>query len=127
MSELDAKCKEAGVATTAAASSEKVTTVVTLPGLDYDKVMSDDTVKANIITKVKNQFLAKMPGYLESDLTVTLSKGSVIATVDIVPMPGTDIAILNATVQEHKADIKTSIVDDVMNMENVDSIVESGT
>merc|ERR1719454_2324950 len=127
MTELDAACKKEGVSTMAVPSSDKVTTVVTLRGIDYDKVMSDDTVKANIITSVKNQFLAKMPGYLESDLTVTLSKGSVKATVEIVPMPGADASALKDNVENGKAAITTGIVTDVQNMENVDSVLESGT
>lgn len=105
---------------------KKVTTVVTLKGLDYDKVMADTTVKNGIIATVKSKFLAKMPGYKESDLKVTLSKGSVKATVEIVPMPGADGASLKAIVEQSKNNVVAAIVADVKNMGSVDSVLESG-
>lgn len=124
---LEADCKKAGVSTAPPATNEKVTTVVTLQGLDYDKVMADAAVKDGIIATVKSKFLANMPGYKESDLTVTLSKGSVKATVEIVPIPGANGASLKAAVEQSKENVAAAIIADVKNMANVDAVLESGT
>lgn len=126
INELDAECKKSGVSTSVAETTEKVVTVVTLKGVDYDKVMADAAAKADIIAAVKKQFLARMKGYLESDLTVTLSKGSVKAEVEIKPMPGANADIVKATVEKDKDTIAAAVATDVKNMNNVDSVLEAG-
>merc|ERR1711988_9159 len=67
MAQLEQQCAAAGVSTTIA-KENKVTTMLTLEGLDYAKVMADEAAKNEIIGSVKNRFLAKMSGYSASDL-----------------------------------------------------------
>ena len=64
-------------------TASEVSTVVTLTGLDFDKVVADEAVKAELVTSIKNAFLDSMTGYTKEDLIVVLTKGSVKATATI--------------------------------------------
>lgn len=124
---METECQKFG-ATTKAAALEKVSTVLTMKGLDYTKVMANDKVKTLLVAKIKEQFLKKMPGYIAGDLEVTLSKGSVKATVAITPMPGSSTDILKAAVVANKDVVTASVLTEVKTMpaNDMNAVLESG-
>jgi hypothetical protein len=125
LAKFEKECKDAGISTVVQ-NPEQVKTTLTISGLDYDKVMANTNVKNDLISKVKKGFLDKMTGYVEGDLSVTLSKGSVKADVVIVPIPGATGASLQSVVNQEKDNIATAVVTDVKAMPAVDTVLESG-
>jgi len=124
--DLAAKCTAAGITAKAA---PKVSTDITIKGLDFAKVDGDAAMKADVIALVKKQFLAKLPGYVADDLTVTLSSGSVIAKVELVPMPGASAETLHTVMTKESTAIATAVGKDVQAMpdDKLTMILESGT
>lgn len=124
--DLAAKCTAAGITAKAA---PKVSTDITIKGLDFAKVDGDAAIKADVIALVKKQFLAKLPGYVADDLTVTLSSGSVIAKVELVPMPGASTETLHTVMTKESTAIATEVGKDVQAMpdDKLTKILASGT
>jgi hypothetical protein len=88
MTELAAKCTAQGISMKVAGVVRKISTSLKFKGLDYAKVDANPELKDSIIKKVKASFLQKMTGYQDSDVKVTLSAGSVVATIELTPLPG---------------------------------------
>jgi len=103
-----------------------VSTVVTLTGLDFDKVAANATVKATLVTNIKDAFLASMTGYTKDDLNVVLTKGSVKATVTITPKAGSDTAALKSLMTSQKVATESAVLTKVKAMPAVSSILENG-
>jgi len=103
-----------------------VSTVVTLIGLDFDKVAANATVKATLVTSIENAFLASMTGYTKDDFNVVLTKGSVKATVTITPKDGSDTAALKNLMTSKKAATESAVLTKVKAMPAVSSILENG-
>jgi len=101
-------------------------TVVTLVGLDFDKVNGDAGVKAALVTNIKDAFLTVMTGYTKDDLTVVLTKGSVKATVLITPKAGSNFAVLETLMTSQKAATESAVLKKVKAMTSVSSILENG-
>lgn len=98
-------------------SANKVSTVVTMKGLDFDKVNGNAEVKTALVASIKQSFLKELPaGYTEEDLEVTLSKGSVKAQVDITPLAGSDSATLQTTLTKSQGAVLTALDKDVKAM-----------
>merc|ERR1719460_1465887 len=95
-----------------------VSTDITIKGLDYDKVVADAGRKAEVIKTVKEAFLKKLPGYSLADLAVKLSKGSVVATVEVTPLPGASTESLLSTVKADPAAMATSVSTAVKSMDD---------
>jgi len=106
--------------------SKKVSTTVTMKGLDLDKC--NDAVKTKLKKKVIDSFLASLSGYKAEDLVVTLSKGSVKATVVITPKAGSDVAALKTVVKAQAVAVKAQVLAEVKKMPEVTSgtIFEKG-
>lgn len=131
MADLKQQCDAAGISTemtsqTTQAAQKKVTTTLTLEGLDYAKVSANKEIETELISKVKARFLAKMSGYTASDLLVTLSAGSVKATVTITPKTGDTAENINSKVAQEKDNIANDVLTDVKAMESVNTILEDG-
>lgn len=124
---MEKVCTDNG-ATTKAAALAKVTTVLTMKGLDYTKVMANEKVKTLIVAKIKDKFIAKMPGYVAGDLEVTLSKGSVKASVAITPLPGSSTDNLKTAVVASKDAVTASVLTEVKAMpaEDMKAVLEEG-
>lgn len=122
----------AGPTTTTTTSSkyettERIRTVLTLQALDFDKVNSNAAVKAELITNIKKSFLEKLPqGYTEQHLSVTLSKGSVKAQVDITPISAVSSQTLQAAMVATSPEIESRTLEKVKAMPAVESMLESG-
>lgn len=67
-----------------------------------------------------------MSGYTASDLLVTLSAGSVKATVTITPKTGDTADNVNAAITQEKDNIANDVLTDVKAMESVTTILEDG-
>jgi len=111
---------------TGASKSGDVVTMVTLIGLDFDKVNANATVKAALVTNIKDAFLANMTGYTKDDLTVVLTKGSVKATVAITPKNGSNTAALKTLMTSQKAATESAVLTKVKAMPAVSSLLENG-
>jgi len=98
---------------------------VTLEHLSFDKIQADASVKAKLVDSVKQSFLDKLTGYTKSDLTVELTKGSVVANVKITPKAG-DITALKNTVTAEKANIAAAAVTKVKALPEMAQMVEDG-
>lgn len=103
---FDTKCSAAGIKALVAPA---VSTQITIKGLDFAKVDGDAAIKAEVVAMVKNQFLAKLPGYVAADLTVTLSSGSVVAKVEVAPVPGASTETLLAVMKDDSAAMAAAI------------------
>jgi hypothetical protein len=114
-SAMGPKCTSAGIK---ALVAPLVSTAVTIKGLDYDKVVGDADMKAAIITKVKEAFLKLLSGYSMADLAVKLTKGSVVATVEVTPLPGASTESLLNIVKADPAAMATSVITAVQSMDD---------
>jgi len=123
----------AGTNTTSGTSGGKsttgtVSTLMTLVGLDFDKVSNSSDVQATVVTSIKEGFVANMPGYTAADLTVVLSKGSVVANVTITPKTGSDGTSLKTLMTHSKAATEASVLTKVKAIPSgtLSSILQSG-
>merc|ERR1712023_109928 len=98
---LKANCTKAGKSWKSA-PLPKVSTVLTIKGLDFAKVESNSEIKTELVSKIQAQFLAKLKGYTSDDLKVTLSAGSVKANVEVTPMPGSSSSLLQSSIATEK-------------------------
>lgn len=105
-----------------------VSTLMTLVGLDFDKVSNSPDVQAAVVTSIKEGFLSNMPGYTAADLTVVLSRGSVIANVTITPKTGSDGTSLKTLMTSSKAATEALVLTKVKAIPSstLSSILESG-
>jgi hypothetical protein len=126
--ELTAECDKGGISVRGTPLS-KVSTMVKIQGLDFDKVNSNEEIKANLIGKIKAEFLKKLKGYTADDLTVTLSAGSVQATVAVTPMPGSSSTLLESAMKTEKDAIATAVLAEVKAMptDTLSTILQSDT
>jgi hypothetical protein len=116
----------AAATTGGAAAQAAVSVVVTLKGLDFDKIQANTTVKTKLVDSIKQSFLDKLPGYTKQDLTVVLTRGSVVATVKITPKAGSDTTALKATVAAQKDTIAAAAVTSVKALSEVNQFLEAG-
>merc|ERR1719440_99178 len=102
--------------------------VMTLHHIDYDKVIADPTLKASIIDKVVQSYLEVLPqGYTEDHINVTLTNGSVKATVEVIPPEGvqtTDLQRTFADVNVRNA-LEGKVLANVKTIQNLDTVMES--
>jgi hypothetical protein len=125
MDALEAQCLNHSVSTVVTSDAAPVTTQITLTGLDFAKVDVNATLKAAIIEKVKNQFATKLK-YPQDRFTVTLSSGSVKATVSVQPVPGAPSAALQTTMSAEKDVIASGVLSDVKTIPNIDTGLKDG-
>jgi len=110
------------------AAATKITAVITLKGLDFDKVSKNVAVMNKLKTSIKAIFLKALGDNVVQDLLVTLSKGSVKAQVDITPKPGASVADLTASVTAKKDGLATAVLKQAKVMPEVKdgSMLETG-
>jgi hypothetical protein len=107
---------------TSTTPTKVVSTVVTIEGVDFDKVEQDSAIKNKLVNTIKQGYLANLDGYTMDDLTVVLSKGSLKATVSITPKEGESSADLKKVVQTVKLKTESAV------MYNVQGVIkDSGT
>lgn len=98
-----------------------------MSGLNFDKVIQDPTVKADLIHNIKQAFLDNLPSsYTTEHLNVTLFRGSVKAKVDITPVSGSSTAELKSDLQPKQDLLKTAVSTKVKAMPKVLEILEDG-
>jgi hypothetical protein len=112
----------------AAGAAAKITAVITLKGLDFDKVSKSDVVVSKLKASIKAIFLKSLGDNAVQDLLVTLSKGSVKAQVDITPKPDASLAGLTSAVTARKDVMATAILKQAKDMPEVKdgSMLETG-
>lgn len=123
---LKANCTKAGKSWEST-PLPKVSTMLTIKGLDFAKVESNSEIKTELVSKIQAQVLAKLKGYTSDDLKITLSAGSVKANVEVTPMPGSSSTLLQSNIATEKDAIATAVVADVKTMPNVNAVLQSGT
>jgi hypothetical protein len=102
---------------------------VTLKNMDFDKLEANPTLKTAIVTNVKQSYLSVLPeGYTENHIIVTLSKGSVIATVEIIPAEGVTTADLETSFTDEnvKTSLESKVLKNLQAVENVNNVMEEG-
>merc|ERR1711939_959548 len=87
--------------------------------------MNDTVAKAQLKTDIKTAVLANLTGYTADDITVTFSKGSVKATVEITPKAGSDAVTLKASVATSKSTMQSAVLQKVKDLPNVSNFLES--
>jgi len=113
--------------TTPVPAEKKVTTVVTLKNLDFDKVIKNSTVKGQLIQNIKHAFLKHLPAqYTLAHLIVSLSKGSVKAQVGITPLAGSPSTDLISSLQAKATHVQDSVITSVKEMPEVTNLLEAG-
>jgi len=122
-SAMGPKCTLAGIK---ALVAPVVSTAFTIKGLDFDKVVGDAVMKAEVINKVKEAFIKVIPGYIMSDIVVKLTKGSVVATVEVTPLPGASTESLLSIVKADPAAMATSVITAVQGMDKLATVLEAG-
>jgi hypothetical protein len=126
MTDLKSECDKHNVATEVSSGAAPVTTQLTLAGLDFAKVDADATLKAAIIDKVKKQVVSVLTGYDETRVDVTLSSGSVKATVSVTPVPGAPSAALSTKISSVKGSISSGVLTDVKALPGIDAGLKDG-
>jgi len=111
---------------TADAPTKTVTVVMTLKYIDFDKVQANSTVKTQLVDGIKRAFLSRLPGYTMKELTVELTKGSIVASVKITPKAGSDSAALKNTVKTEKAKLVAASVSNVKAVSGVKEFLVAG-
>lgn len=104
-----------------------VSTEVVIAGVDFDKVNDNATLKDALIDEVKDAFLANMTnGYTKQDIAVTLSRGSVKATVVITPKSDSDATALQSSIAAGRTDVSNTILAKVTDMAQDSDVLETG-
>jgi len=97
-----------------------VSVTVYMKGLDFAKVVGNAIVKNALIENIKQAYLASLPtGYTKDHIEITLSKGSVIAKVDITPSSGSDSAALQSTMATTASTVTKAVLSKVKEMDAV--------
>jgi pimeloyl-ACP methyl ester carboxylesterase len=109
---------------TPAGASTKVRSTLVLSNMDYNKL--DAAAKTKVEDQVRNTYLTHLQGYTADQIEVTLSAGSVRATVDIQPKTGDTVASLQTEVGAKEDVLKTSAVTNLQAMPEIDSLMEDG-
>jgi endoglucanase len=104
----------------------RVLTIVTISNIDFDKVQADPLAQQELERRVKQSFLTNLPtGYTEGSLTVTLSKGSVIAKVYLLPLLGIESASLKETLKSNKEALVSTMLLQVKTMPEISNLLET--
>jgi hypothetical protein len=125
-SAFKSECEQAGVSV-AAPTMQDVTMKMTIAGLDFAKVNGNTQFKNSLVSAIKAAVIAKLPGYMEEDISVVLTAGSVKAAVSIAPLPGSNAASLVDVANSARASIAEDIVTKVKALPEVTSTLKSGT
>jgi len=129
------KAKAAAPTTTTTFLITKVSVVLVMKGLDFDKFTKNESAVVTLRKTIKGTFLEKLPttgdarySTIDDDLTVTFFKGSVKAHVDIRPKAFTDMRALEKTMDDNKEIMATKILAQVKLMPQVKdgSMLETG-
>merc|ERR1711924_271479 len=99
--------------------------------MDYDKVKTDPILIAAIVKNVKKSYLAVLPankGYTENHINVTLSKGSVKATVEIIPPDGVETGDLQRSFADMnvRTQLEGKVIENIKTVENINNVMEAG-
>jgi len=101
--------------------------MVTIQGIDYEKVRGASEMQAKLVMAVKHAFLPLLPaGYTENEITVILSKGSVQASVHITTKSDAEGARIIAAVRESKASMRQKLAQNVKDIPRVENVLETG-
>jgi len=99
-----------------------VSMTVAIKALDFAKVVGNVAVKNALIENIKQSYLASLPSsYTKDHIEITLSKGSVIAKVDIMPASGSDGAALKSTMDTTSSTVTQAVLAKVKEMPEVKS------
>lgn len=123
---LKGQCDRAGIST-AAPKLNSVSTVLTISGLDFDKVNSNTQFKNELMSSLKANLLTKMPGYVSDDIRISLSPGSVKATIAVDPLPGSASTLVESTLNSAKTNVQSEVLAEVKSMPALSSVLQDGT
>jgi len=124
---IKAECQNKGISTVGIANTAASKVAVSFRlNLDFAKVNGSAAATDGIKKAVKQRILEAMKGYEEQDLTVTLKAGSVIADVEIKPMPGQTSDQVKDAAAASLTTIQNNILTDVKNAAYVDSVLNDG-
>jgi hypothetical protein len=123
---LKGQCDRAGIST-AAPKLNSVSTELTISGLDFDKVNSNTQFKNELMSSLKANLLTKMPGYVSDDIRISLSPGSVKATVTVDPLPGSASTLVESTLNSAKTNVQSQVLAEVKSMPALSSVLQDGT
>lgn len=126
LADLKGECDKAGIST-AAAKLQAVTTEITIAGLDFTKVNSNTQFKNDLVSNIKTNLLTKMPGYVPDDISISLSAGSVKASVMIDPVPGSNPTQVQSTLNSAKTNVQSEVLTKVKSMSALSSVLKDGT
>jgi len=102
--------------------------VITISNLDYDTMQQSkhSSMKARLIDEVKKSVVSQLPSgkYTKSDIEVALSKGSIKATVKILPKTGETTASLKSAMTTKRAALATSVTSAVKAIGGIDAVLE---
>lgn len=125
--DLKKVCDTNSISTEVTSVAAPVKTVLTLKGLDFSKVSASAELAAAIVDKVKKRVVAALTAYLESDITVVLSSGSVVATVSVQPVAGAPSSALETSLAAQTDAIAAGVTTDVKAVPNIESALTAGT
>jgi hypothetical protein len=123
---LMTECGKMGISVASPAPPAKVSMMMKIAGLDYAKVISNAAIQKQLIDGIKAKFVAKMTGYRTEDFEVTLSAGSVRATVSVTPVPGSTAENLQKAMGSAKTSLADEILAEVKAMPNIASVTQDG-
>lgn len=93
------------------------------------KVINNSTAKASLVSNIQLAFLGELgAGYNVQHIAVTLSRGSVKASVTITPLASStnEAAVLRASVLAKKANLNSAVTTQVKAMPEVSNLLEAG-
>jgi hypothetical protein len=98
-----------------------------LSAIDFDKVVQDAATTASIVDIVIEAYVATLPSsYAADDLRVVLTKGSVKATVTIMPKVGYTVADLMDALTRARATVQALVSTKLRELLRMEEYLETG-
>jgi hypothetical protein len=114
-------------ASTTTTEAKVVRATVKIANLNFTALQANATAMAQVKDDVTQTYLDQLPtGYTKSHVHVTLTAGSVVATVVITPLASSNAAALQTTVQSAASAVQTGVQTKVQSLPKIAEYVDSG-